>query len=100
MRLAALFLGVILLCWCSGCGGTSRQSVTPPENRGLKDLLLQLSESGDLESLKEVISTQIEDLEATDAAKSKELADEYTALLKAKSPDALKAQAKKMADKL
>lgn len=100
MRLTSLLVGLILLCLCGGCGGSSRQSVTPAKNQGLKEVLQQLSESGDFESLKEVISTKIEDLEAMDAAKSKELAADYLTLLKSTAPAALKAQAKKMADKL
>ncbi len=100
MRLTSLLAGVLIVCLCCGCGGSSRQSVKPDKNQGLKEVLQQLSESGDFESLKEVISTKIEDLEAMDAAKSKEMTADYQTLLKSAAPAALKAQAKKMADKL
>lgn len=100
MRLTSLLVGLILLCLCCGCGGSSRQSVTPAKNQSLKEVLQQLSESGDFESLKEVISTKIENLEEADAEKSKELAADFLTLRKSTTPTALKAQAKKMADKL
>lgn len=99
MRTTVL-VGLLALVISCGCGGPASQSVThgkPPE---LKAILTQVAESGNLEDVKETISTQIEKIEETDAAKANELATDFETLRKAATPTQVKEHAKKMAAKL
>ncbi len=100
MRNTRWVVGVLVMVIIGGCGGSASHSVTPVKPPELKSILIQLSESGNLEDVKDVISTQIEKIEVSDSAKAKELSIAFEALRKASSPTEVKDLAKKMADKL
>lgn len=100
MRTITAPVGWLALVIACGCGGTASQSVTPTKSPELKAILNQVAESGNLEDVKETISTQIEKIEETDAAKAKELATDFEVLRKAVTPAQVKEHAKKMATKL
>lgn len=99
MRMRMCVAGLMVLTLLLGCGGAS-QSVTPAKPPDLKGILERLAESGELDDVKESLSTQLEKLEETDPAKAKNLSADFEALRKAKTPAQLKEQAKKMAAKL
>lgn len=100
MRKRTCVVGLFVLALSVGCGGGASQSVTPAKTPELKTILERVADSGELEEVKESISTQIEKLEETDAAKANELTADFEALRKATTPAQLKEQAKKMAAKL
>ena len=100
MRTGIWIVGVMLLAISFGCSGRSSQSVTSAKTPDLKTILNQVAESGNLDEVKEAISTQIEKIEETDAAKAKELAADLEILRKATTPAQVKQEAKKMAAKL
>ena len=95
-----VLVGLLVLVISGGCGGPASQAVRPAKPPELKAILTQVAESGNLEDVKETISTQIEKIEETDAAKAKELAADFDALRKAATPAHVKELAKKMAAKL
>lgn len=100
MRISTCLVCLFAMASICGCGGVASQPVTalkPPE---LKAILIKLSENGNLEDVKDGISTQIEKIEETDATKAKVLATDFDALRKATNPTQMKDLAKKMADKL
>lgn len=101
--LTAKVFSAALLCVVVGCGGSdlpSPVSVTPAAPPALKGLLEDIANSGELGSGSMTIPDELNNLEKTDAAKGKELKDEFARLQKLTDPEAIKAQAKKMAAKL
>ncbi len=93
------FLFVLMTVFV-GCGGSQRVAVIPQPPPDLATLLKQVAETGQIDELKDAISTRIEQLESTNEAKAKELATDYENLRKLKAPWAIKDQARKMAAKL
>lgn len=92
--------GLIALAFFGGCSRRDSQSVTPIKPPTLKTVLDEVSASGNLEDVKETISTQLEKLEESDAVKAQELITDFEVLRKATTPAQVKEQAKKMAAKL
>ena len=89
------------LCW-AGCGSELPRPVKVQAKQiGPKDILLQYIESGELGSGTAELQDMLEALKTTDAAKSPELLSDLKTLKSLKDDaNAVKAHAKKMADKL
>lgn len=92
-------VGLLVTALSLGCGGRS-QSVSPAKTPELKTLLERIAESGEIEEVKESISTHLEKLEETDSAKAKELTADFEVLRKSTTPAQAKDHARKMAAKL
>lgn len=100
MRTGFFLVCVLTLAFSFGCGGRPSESVTPIKAPELKTILTKVAETGEFEDVKEAISVHIEKLEETDAAKAKELSEDFEKLRKSKNPAQVKEEAKKMAAKL
>ena len=100
LQLATLVIGCLFLM---GCGGSElpRPVKVQAKTVGPKDILMRYVESGELDSGTSDLQDMLEKLKATDASKGAELLSDLTKL-KSLNDDAnaIKAQAKKMADKL
>ena len=86
-----------------GCGGSElpRPVKVQAKQIGPKDILGQYVESGELDSGTSELQDMFETLKTTDATKSAELLSDLKTLKSFKDDaNAIKAQAKKMADKL
>lgn len=86
-----------------GCGGSDLPkpvSVTPTASPALKAMFEDLAQSGELGSGGEQIREELEKLKATDSAKGTELLADFEKLEKLADPEAVKAAAKKLAEKL
>ncbi len=96
----SLIIGSLLLV---GCGGSElpRPVKVRAKTIGPKDILGQYVESGELDSGTSELQDMFESLKTTDATKSADLLRDLKTLKSLKDDaNAIKAQAKKMADKL
>lgn len=97
----ALSAVVLLAVGCSG--GPKSERITPktvPPAEAAKAALKEIAESGQVGSGADMIRENFEKLKATDAAKAEALLKDCEALMKLQDPQAAKAKAKEMMDKL
>lgn len=95
-----LLLALVVLVGCSPgpqVTGTA-QEVTPEET--VKTQLVQLSETGQIGSEIGLMMQALEEMKATDSAKAEALLTDANAMMSASGPDAVKALAEKMLEKL
>lgn len=98
LRYCALLILAVFIC---GCGSDTSVKVTPqPQSNALKATLQDIAASGELGSGADGLPAQLEELKATDPAKGEALLADYEKLKTASGPEAIKAAAKAMADKL
>lgn len=106
MKRLGLWLVVVLVtASLIGCGGSGGKPPAPPSPSAAaaaaKAALLGVAESGQIGSGMMSVTDYIDSLKATDAKKAEELSKEMQQLGKlSATPDALKAKAKEIADKL
>ena len=105
MQVRILWLVTVIIASLSltGCGGSElpRPVKVQAKQIGPKDILGQYVESGELDSGTSELQDMFETLKTTDATKSAELLSDLKTLKSFKDDaNAIKAQAKKMADKL
>ncbi len=102
LRFMALVLVLGLLVGCSGQPGSI--SVTPPPQQAPADAakaaLKDMADSGQVGSGIMAVRENLEKLKSTDAAKGEALLKELDELSKLNQPDAVKAKAKAMMEKL
>jgi len=93
---------VVLAVSLAGCNRSGSPSAAPaPTTAAAKAALLDVAKSGQIGSGMMAVQDYVENLKATDAAKAEQLAKELQQLGKlSATPDALKAKAKEIADKL
>jgi hypothetical protein len=97
------FMFLVFVFVAAGCGGSDLPapvSVTPTAPPTLKQLLVDVVNSGELGSGAEQIRSEIEKLKESDSAKGTDLLADFDKLGKMSDPEQVKAAAKKMADKL
>jgi hypothetical protein len=98
-----LWLAVILAACVIGCnqGGGTSKTPPAPSPAAAKAALLDVATSGKMGSGMMSVGSYVESLKKADPAKGEAIAKEVQDLGKlAKQPDALKAKAKEIADKL
>ncbi len=105
MRVRSLWLVTVIIGSLSlaGCGGSElpRPVKVQAKQVSSKDILSQYAESGELDSGTSELQDMFETLKSTDATKSAELLSDLKTLKSFKDDaNAIKAQAKRMADKL
>lgn len=102
MKRLGLCLVMALAASWIGCNRNSAPSGPPaPSTAAAKAALLGVAESGQIGSGMMPVHDYVENLKATDAKKAEELSKEMQQLGKlSATPDALKAKAKEIADKL
>ena len=95
---------VVALMFVAGCGsgasGPNTVDATKVAPSTLKVMLEDLARSGDLGSGSESLRSEIEKFKASDEAKGKALLSDLDQLQKMSEPEAAKALAKKMIEKL
>jgi hypothetical protein len=96
LSVAALVIG----CNQGGSTSPSSQKGPPPSAASAKAALEGMAKSGMAGSGMQAVNSYITSLRTTDAAKAEALDKELKDMLKGGSPDALKAKAKALADKL
>lgn len=105
MRVRSLWLVTVIIGSLSlaGCGGSELPRPVKVQAKPVssKDILSQYAESGELDSGTSELQDMFETLKSTDATKSAELLSDLKTLKSFKDDaNAIKAHAKKMADKL
>lgn len=91
---------VILMAFIGCQESVEVTPVTPPPPTPAKSILSEVAQSGELGSAASSIRDALTQLKETDAAKADELLKDLDELETMSTPDKIKAQAKKMADKL
>ncbi len=101
IRMASNVASFVLVCALALCGCDSgNSSATTPDVETVKQLLLDVSERGEIGSASMIIRDELEKLKATDEAKANELIKDLEQLENTPDPTQVKTMAKKMADKL
>jgi len=92
------------LAFVAGCGSNlpARVSVTPPPAAAspVKQMLLDVPQSGQLGSGTESLRADLEKMKSSDESKAKALLSDLDRLQKMNDPEAIKTLAKQMADQL